>query len=93
MSGPKVDGDGGVVAEADAVIVDGLPATHGDVVGERRRDADVVAEVVRTQHASSDDVDRWRRVGADIETAFERSLRRLKKAGTVAGKDRLVLIE
>ena len=35
----------------------------------------------------------WRRVGAEIETAFEQSIRRLKKAGKVAGDDRLELVE
>ena len=46
VTGAKVDGNGGVVAEADAVVVDGLRATHLDVGSERGRGADVVDEVV-----------------------------------------------
>jgi hypothetical protein len=33
----------------------------------------------------------WRRIGADIDAAFERTLRRLKSATVVVGDDRLEL--
>ena len=35
----------------------------------------------------------WRRIGADIEAAFERTLRRLKSASIVVGDDRLELAD
>ena len=60
FSRPKVDCDGGVVAQPDARLVDGLPTAHVEAGGEGVRDADVIDEMVVAEQSISDHVERCR---------------------------------
>lgn len=96
----------GFVSTTGSSIVVRVPAEHAEIVRKvtavdpRELELAIKLLLADASGASSAELRQawarlfgWRRIGADIEDAFEQTLRRLKSASIVVGDDRLELAD